>query len=208
MAQCHLWHFYHLHPDGFCHCYRCHECSMALSLSSVKDTCENQNTFNFGFWYMLCSHCANVLSMPFKWPQVTECRCWRGHTLDNRNNIYALREHNLSDSDLQMILFTDEQISDITIHCSDTYCNRGVQVLIHHVAFCSAHVLIPCNINFAERNDIPWHWLSKDTHNIFRSPAFSPWAPSSEIKLADTSGVHVWPRRSIFILHRSEHFYL
>lgn len=70
-----------------------------------------------------------------------------------QNNICALREHNCSDSDLQTILFTDEQTSDITIHCSDTYCNHGVQFLIHHVTFSSAHVLIPCNINFAKRND-------------------------------------------------------
>lgn len=27
----------------------------------------------------------------------------------------------------------------------------------------SAHSLILCNINFAKRNDITWHWLSKDT---------------------------------------------
>lgn len=76
------------------------------------------------------------------------------HILDNRNNICASGEHNLSDSDLQTILFTDEQTSDITIHCSDTYGNHGVQFLIHHVAFSSAHVLIPYNINFAKRHDI------------------------------------------------------
>ena len=53
--------------------------------------------------------------------------------LDNRNSIQASREYNAFVSDLERALFTAEQVSDITIHCSDTYCNHDVQFLMHHV---------------------------------------------------------------------------
>lgn len=57
----------------------------------------------------------------------------RLHVLDYRNSIQASREYNPFVSDLERALFTAEQVSDITIHCSDTYCNLDVQFLMHHV---------------------------------------------------------------------------
>ena len=57
----------------------------------------------------------------------------RLHVLDNRSSTQASREYYPFVSDLQRALFTAEQVSDITIHCSDTYCNHDVQFLMHHV---------------------------------------------------------------------------
>lgn len=55
------------------------------------------------------------------------------HVLDNRSSTQALREYNPFATELQKALFTAEQVSDITIHCSDTYCNHHVQFLMHRV---------------------------------------------------------------------------
>lgn len=55
------------------------------------------------------------------------------HILDNRNYTQASRKYNLFVSDLQRALFIAEQASDVTIHCSDTYCNHDVQFLMHRV---------------------------------------------------------------------------
>lgn len=40
---------------------------------------------------------------------------------------------------------TNEEICDITIHCSDTHYNHAVQFLMHHVTLSLAHGLTPCN---------------------------------------------------------------
>lgn len=59
---------------------------------------------------------------------------------------------------LQMIsmgsLLTNEEICDITIHCSGTHYNHDVQFLMHHVTLSLAHGLTPCNINFCEGSNI------------------------------------------------------
>jgi len=69
---------------------------------------------------------------------------------------------------------TNEEICDITIHCSDTHYNHDVQFLMHRVTLSLAHSLTPCNINFCEGSNITRYCLLKDTHDFFRSPYFYP----------------------------------
>lgn len=57
----------------------------------------------------------------------------RLHVLDNKSSIQASGEYYPFVSDLQRAPFTAEQVSDVTIHCSDTYYSQDMQFLMHHV---------------------------------------------------------------------------
>ena len=57
----------------------------------------------------------------------------RLHVLDLKSSIQASGDYHPFASDLEGAPFTAEQVSDVTIHCSDTYCNQDMQFLMHHV---------------------------------------------------------------------------
>lgn len=51
-------------------------------------------------------------------------------------------------------LYTNEEICDITIHCSYTHYNDDVRFLMYGLTLSLAHGLTPCNINFCEGSNI------------------------------------------------------
>lgn len=102
-------------------------------------------------WVKKCQHYCFPSTFPVETEPLKRVRIAR------ENGIYAhaLRSECIP---LWMIykgaLLTDEERSDITIHCSDTHCNHDVQFLMYHVTLSLAHGPIPCNINFCKRRNI------------------------------------------------------
>lgn len=130
-----------------------------------KDAYENKNVSNCGFNNVLCSHCMHVLNMQLKWPHVTE---------NGGRKAACFRSQEFYTGIRRLSSFCQWLIGGPIYSWTGIWCNNslfwhilqsGYAVFNASCYISSAHGLTPCNINFAKRNDITWHWLKR--HTVF-----------------------------------------